>query len=287
MRKRLLIVLLCVMTAYIGACGVNPGIQTGTEPSRQEESTVLDTTAETTVPATTEAVTQPSGTTCPAEVPTTTATEPTTEPEHSVFYIPGLDVEDVILYFCEVCLDAEIVNEGDATLLQKWTEPISYKIEGQPTDEDVAAVSDFTAWLNAVEGFPGVAQTQDPGAANLRIHFCSWEDMLVLMGEEFAGMDGAVTFWYLDNEIYNGIICVRSDIGQHLRNSVIREEIYNGLGPVQDTALRPDSIIYSEYSEPQRLSVIDELIMQLLYHPMMQCGMNAAECETVIRQLYY
>jgi hypothetical protein len=30
---------------------------------------------------------------------------------------------------------------------------------------------------------------------------------------------------------------------------VILEEVYNGLGPVQDTALRPDSLIYSDFSE--------------------------------------
>ena len=51
-----------------------------------------------------------------------------TEPIHSPLYIEGLDVEDVILYFNEVCLDAEFVHSGNATLLQKWTEPIFYKI---------------------------------------------------------------------------------------------------------------------------------------------------------------
>ena len=72
-----------------------------------------------------------------------------------------------------------------------------------------------------------------------------------------------------------------------MRNSVILEEIYNGLGPVQDTDLRPDSLIYSAYSTPQELTEIDELILKLLYHPDMVCGMNAQECEAVIRQLYY
>ena len=91
----------------------------------------------------------------------------------------------------------------------------------------------------------------------------------------------------MDNQIYDAIICCRTDLNQVVRNSVILEEIYNGLGPVQDTVLREDSIIYSYYSEPQSLTEVDELILKLLYHPDIVCGMDATDCEAVIRQLYY
>jgi hypothetical protein len=67
---------------------------------------------------------------------------------------------------------------------------------------------------------------------------------------------------------------------------VLLEELYNGLGPVQDTALRPDSIIYAEYSTPQRLSDVDELLLRLLYHPTLQPGMDRAACSEAIQQLY-
>ena len=227
--------------------------------------------------------------------PVTELTEPTvtipteapTMPPHSDFYIPGVSVDDVILYFNEVCLDAEFTHSGDPGLLQKWISPIAFYLHGNPTDEDLEALHAFTQWLNTIAGFPGICQTQDAAEANLNIHFCDWEEMISLMGADFDGMDGAVTFWYMDNVIYDAIICCRSDLDQHLRSSVILEEIYNGLGPIQDTNLRPDSIIYAEYSEPQVLTVMDELILRLLYHPEIKCGMNAAECETVIRQLYY
>ena len=112
--------------------------------------------------------------------------------------------------------------------------------------------------------------------------------MINLLGDNFYNCDGGVTFWYDGyNQIYNATICYRTDLNQHLRNSVILEEIYNGLGPVQDTNLRPDSIIYAEFTQPQALTEVDELILKLLYHPDMKCGMNAAQCEAVIRQLYY
>lgn len=240
-------------------------------------TTVPESTApETTMPQT-EATTQP-----PTEI-----VPPTTEASHSGLYIPGVSVEDVILYFNEVCLDAEFVNGGDPSILQKWVEPISFMLHGEPTEEDKQTLYAFTDWLNTMEGFPGIQETQDPMQANLRIHFCTAEEMLVLMGQDYTYMDGAVTFWYLEDAIYDAIICCRTDLDQTLRNSVILEELYNGLGPIQDTQLRQDSIIYAEFSQPKSLTQMDELILKLLYHPSLQCGMDAQSCETVIRQLYY
>ncbi len=213
--------------------------------------------------------------------------EPITQPVHSELYIPEVPIEDVITYFNEVCLAAEFVNSGNPNLLQKWIAPIYYTIDGDMTDEDIAILTRFTQWLNTVEGFPGIYETEEAYRANLEIYFCDQQSLIDRMGENFYNMDGAVTFWYSENQIYREIICYRTDIQQQVRNSVIQEEIYNGLGPIQDTDLRKESIIYSGYSEPQMLTQIDELILKLLYHPQMLCGMNAEECESVIRQLYY
>lgn len=220
-------------------------------------------------------------------VPETVETEPVqTEPAHSPLYIPGVSTEDMILYFQEVCLDAEIVHSGDPTRLQKWVMPIRYRCEGPMTEEDSRVLWEFVTWLNTVEGFPGMEQTE--GEADLRICFRNPEDYLAVMGPEFSGTDGAVTFWYDGaDQIYEAIIGCRTDLRQQVRNSVILEEIYNGLGPVNDTVLRQDSIIYSEYTLPQSLTEVDRVILQLLYHPRMLCGMDGESCAEVIRQLYY
>lgn len=230
------------------------------------------------------------------ELPETTdppkTTEPpvTTEPpeqEHSALYIPGIGVEEVLSCFNEVCLDAEYIHNGDASLVQKWEYPIRYTVHGSPTEEDLAVLQGFADWLNTLEGFPGIYEDPEGDCPNLQIHFCSQEELLMIMGSNFTGQDGAVTFWYLDNEIYDAIICIRTDLDQVTRNSVILEELYNGLGPMQDTQLREDSIIYAGFSQPQALTEMDELILLLLYHPEILRGMNATECEAVIRRLYY
>ena len=256
-----LIPILILLVLLVG-CGKDEPIPT--EPTVQETSLSVTLPPETDPPA----------------------TDPT-DPPHSELYIPGLRVEDVILYFNEVCLDAEIVNSGDPSRLQKWDSPIFYFIHGDPTGDDLETLETFVAFLNTIEGFPGMAETDDVYEANLDIHFCDQEEMLNIMGPNFTNMDGAVTFWYDYDVIYDAVICYRTELDQYLRNSVILEEIYNGLGPIQDTSLRPDSIIYAEFSEPQVLTEIDKLILQLLYHPELECGMGASEVEAIIRELYY
>lgn len=222
------------------------------------------------------------------EAPVEVWTESTAAPEHSDLYIPGVSAEDVILYFNEVCLDAEVINYGDPAKLQRWETPIRYICLGAYTDTDKNTLDTLVNWLNTVDGFPGIQETQEDALANLRIHFCTQAEHLALMGEGFSNTDGAVTFWYNEaDEIYDAVISCRADVDQELRNSVILEELYNGLGPINDTSLRADSIIYSEFSTPQDLSLLDALILKLLYHPQMQCGMDAAACEAIIRQLYY
>ena len=248
------------------------------EPTETEPTEPETTEPETTVPETTEPETTVPETTEPAA----------TEPEHSDLYLYYVPVEDVITWFNEVVLDTEFSDGGDATLVQKWTEPIFYFLHGEPTDEDIAVLESFAASLNFIEGFPGIYQADTPENANLNIHFVAEQELLDIMGQQYENSDGAVTFWYdSDNRIYDEVICIRTDLDQYLRNSVILEELYNGLGPVQDTMLRPDSLIYQEYAQPQDLTLEDWLILRLLYHPDIRCGMNAEACEAVIRSLYW
>ena len=100
--------------------------------------------------------------------------------------------------------------------------------------------------------------------------------------------DGAVQYWYYNdtNEIYSARIGYRLDIDQYTRNSVLLEEVFNGLG-ISDTILREDSISYQGFGQVQELSEVDWLILKLLYHPEIRCGMGKDACAEVIRRLYY
>lgn len=220
----------------------------------------------------------------------TSSETPVSSQEHSQFYLPDVDVEAVIGYFNEVCLDSEYVSSGDPSVVQKWGEPICYELYGAYTAADADLIKAFVGVLNEMEGFPGMYQSNGSDFPQLRISFMTGEELAEDMGSvvNYEIVDGAVEFWYDGNNcIYDARIGVRCDIDQQTRNSVILEEIFNGLGPIQDTWQREDSIAYAGYSTPQWPTEEDFLMLRLLYHPEMLCGMNADACEDVIRSLYY
>ena len=278
-----IITILCLLTGCTAAPAPSVPQTTGsaadTIPSTQAVTEPVEET--------TEAATEP------AEETTEAATEPAeetteaTDPSHSALYIPYVAPEEMVTYFLEVCLDAEFVHSGNAGVLQRWEAPICYRLHGEPTDKDRQVVEAMAQWLNTVEGFPGMWEADDSSWPNMNIYFCDQAELLDRMGDHLYDLDGAFTFWYDYNIIYDCTICIRTDLDQYLRNSVILEEIYNSLGPAQDTDLRQESIAYAGFSQPQALHPIDEVILELLYHPSLACGMDPAQCEQAILALYY
>ncbi|MBQ8360215.1 MAG: hypothetical protein IJX37_10000, partial [Oscillospiraceae bacterium] len=104
--NRILYMLLCMVTV-LGMLAGCDGTELPSEPTVPEQPTLSSendsTPPETTIPQT--------------EVSTTV---PVTEPEHSALYIPGVCVEDVIIYFNDVCLDSEFINSVNPSYVQKW-----------------------------------------------------------------------------------------------------------------------------------------------------------------------
>ena len=139
-KKNALLLLAALMMICIGCTSGEFEITVGPDSEKEitEESVVyFDTTTlpDTTVSPDTSAL--PDTTVAPETTlaPETTATPETTIPEeiHSNLYDPDLSVEDAIKFFAEVCLDAEYVNSGNPSVLQKWIVPIYYKLLGTPS----------------------------------------------------------------------------------------------------------------------------------------------------------
>lgn len=252
-----------------------------------ETSTVAptDVTAETTV--TTEATTAP--TTSPTAAPTTAPTEEPTEEPHSAFYAPGFSVDQIIAHFNKVVLGIES-NSGtsETALVQKWDQPINYRIEGMPNRQDAQTLNKLTKQFNAIEGFPGI-QAAKALEQNLTIYFLKDKEFKTQFSHVMEGESqyGVVQVWYNDsNGIYSGRIGYHQEVSQESRDLLIPEKLAEMLG-VSDvtvqreitTGLKPTTVI--------DLSELDWAVIKLLYNPRIHNGMNADECEMIIRELYY
>lgn len=206
------------------------------------------------------------------------------------YHLDGYTAEQVKEYFVDVVSGTEYsTGDGNAALVQKWVEPIYYKINGDATKEDLQVLEKLFTELNAIYGFPGIYPVSEGNLVNLTLTFYARDEFQADFGEflNYEEADGAVQYWYSNdmNDIYDGRIGYRTDISQQVRNSVLLEEIVNGLG-IQDTMLREDSITYQGYNEVQQLSEMDWLVIKLLYHPDIRCGMTTEECKQIIDTIY-
>lgn len=213
------------------------------------------------------------------------------EEEHSSIFNEKYTVEQVVEYFNEVVLDMEYQNgDGNFQVVQKWTEPIVYRISGDIIDTDLLILQGLFDELNKIEGFPGIREASEYEFANLTLGFYHYDDFYAYMGDVigYEEADGAVEYFFYNdtNNIYKGRIGYRADINQEDRNPVLLEEVVNGLG-IGDSELREDSIVYQWENDVQELSEMDWIIIKLLYSSKIHCGMNAEECKMVIETLYY
>jgi len=215
----------------------------------------------------------------------------TIEEKHSEFYMEEYSVEEVLQYFNEIVLATEYTTgTGNAALIQRWDTAICYQIVGACTEKDIEIIKGFFNELNKVEGFPGAKEVSEKEIPNLYIYFEGREAFdnrfMEFLNNEYA--DGAVRYWYDTdmNNIYEATIGYCTDMSEEVRDSVLLEELVNCLG-IGDTTLRDDSIVYQYGSDITELSEMDWLIIKLLHHPKIRCGMDSTQCEEIIRELYY
>lgn len=250
-----------------------------------ETSAAADPTAETTV--TTQATAVPA--TAPAAAPTSEPTEAPTEEPHSAFYAPGVSVDQIIAYFNKVVLGIESnAGVGETALVQKWDAPINYRIEGMPNRQDAQNLNNLAKQLNAVEGFPGIQAAQGL-EQNLTIYFLKDEEFDTQFSHIMDGetADGVVQIWRNDSSgIYSARVGYRQSASQESRDLLLPEKLVEILGISGATAQKETT----DDPKPKTiidLSDLDWSVIKLLYNPRIHNGMNADECEMIIRELYY
>ncbi len=268
--KKVRAVLLCLcMAVLLSACFPLP---VPTEP------------AETFPPVTEPPVTIPPVTAPPVTVP------PETEPPHSPYYLPYYLPEDVVFWFQEVALAGEFPEDPEDMAnyqVKRWENEIRYQIVGAPTEEDLVTVRDFWDRMGQIKGFPPVTETDCAEDANYVIHFYTHQDMMESDETIDNATNGFVRVWWNGNlELESAMVYICTEDEQHYRNRVIRHELYQSLGMLQDT-IREDSMIYQMTLEADDYSELDMLLMQLLYHEDIAVGMGIEECTQVIEALYY
>lgn len=171
------------------------------------------------------------------------------------------------------------------SLLKRWESDIKIYTCGAITDKDSMMLDDFIMQLSFRCPFlPRISRTNTESAANVVIYYGPLDTLKDHVPNYVEDNWGFFTYKYNgDYEIYQAQIAIASDVTrQRQRNHLVMEELIGTLGLANDHNLYSDSIVYAPWTETQELSDIDWLMMNMLYHPSLSCGMSYQQARGIL-----
>ena len=189
--------------------------------------------------------------------------------------------QEQIEYFTEIALGAEFGDE--VPVIKKWTTNIRIKINGEPTEADLQTINDIANNLSKLISDIKIKLVENK--ENLTITFSPESDFSEIDPNYVPTNYGFFwALWHDDNYvIYNASILVAStDITQQERSHLIREELTQSLGLMNDSNKYNNSIFYQEWTDVIEYSEIDRAVIKLLYLKKIKPGMSKEQVLKVL-----
>ena len=189
--------------------------------------------------------------------------------------------QEEIDYFTEIALGAEFGEQ--IPVVKKWTDDIRIKVNGKPAAKDLQTLNNIVTDLNEI--ITGIKIKLVDKNENLTITFSPESDFTSLDTNYVPTNYGFFwALWHDDNfVIYEANILVSStDITQKERSHLIREELTQSLGLMNDSNKYKDSIFYQEWTDVTKFSEIDKTVITLLYLKKITPGMSKEQVVEVL-----
>ncbi len=165
----------------------------------------------------------------------------------------------------------------------RWTGPIVILMKGDYTGEDVAVLARLLYSLaENVKNLPQLSLTTLPAGANVTMDFVPYERMRDAVPDYQEGNVGFVRVNYEAYTVSSAQIAISSTASQKKRSAVIREEVVNMLGLLNDITLTRRSIISKREKKVSDLTNIDYEMLNLLYSPLMPPGTTLDQAREIL-----
>ncbi len=189
--------------------------------------------------------------------------------------------QEEIDYFTEIALGAEF---GDETpVIKKWTDDIRIKVNGEPTEADLQTINNIIGDLNELISMIKIKLVDKN--ENLTITFSPESDFTSIDAHYVPTNYGFFwALWHDDNfVIYEANILVSStDITQKERSHLLREELTQSLGLMNDSNKYKDSIFFQGWTDITVFSEIDRAVIKLLCQNKIEPGLSKKQVLEVL-----
>ncbi len=208
------------------------------------------------------------------------STIPETRP---VQFSKGEFTPQQISYFLEVALGAEFSQSSSAARIRKWQGDVNIQYFGSPTSEDLATLNSIINEVNELANGGIRLQLVDRNP-NITIHFSPLSQFAQLEPNYQPGNYGYFwTRWDGNNTINNAnVLITTTKVTQKERSHLLREELTQSLGLMQDSYKYADSVFYQPWTDVTQYSAIDRSLIRMLYDPQISPGMTKAQVMGVL-----
>jgi len=189
--------------------------------------------------------------------------------------------------FLEIAFDQEFGQASER--LRKWNSPIYIFIDGNPSDQILQEVEVVITELVALSTEIPIVEVDTREEANLILFLGAKEDYIELIEPGAAGIANgnsgfATIAWNTNYEIIRASACV--DIvnfsGTEFIKHVVREEMAQTLGLINDTEEDPNSIFYQFANAATAYSKTDEQLITYMLGEELKAGMCKTEALGVV-----
>jgi hypothetical protein len=178
---------------------------------------------------------------------------------------------EAIDYFLEVALGSEY---GSSSSILKWQDELRIQVLGAPTEQDLQTLKTVTQELHQLTGLPITLVDQSP---NVEIHFAPMSEFAQIEPNYKPRNEGFFWTWYANGVIDRAKILINSQQTESVRSHLLREELTQALGLMNDSRHHPDSIFYQGWTETHVFNPTDQAVIQMLYQPSIRPSMTKTE----------
>lgn len=188
--------------------------------------------------------------------------------------------------FFAVAFGGEFADYPDAHYLRRWVGPIRLQVFGKPTAADRQTLDRIVGELNQLlrqsqgEATPIqiqiLADGSPDGQANAKMYFVPRSEFRRVEPNYVEGNMGFFYVWWnsrLEME-RSRILISTTGVDQTARSHLIREELTQSLGLMNDSWRDPESTFYQGWTLTQDFTDRDREAIRLLYDPRFHPGMS-------------
>lgn len=184
--------------------------------------------------------------------------------------------------FEAIAFGGEFSRDRSLQVIRKWATDLRIAIAGRPTQGDLETLERTIADLSGLIAPRRIRLERQN--SNVAIHFVPTAEFRRIEPNYVEGNRGFFYVWWNNrSEITRSRILIATDgITQAERSHLIREELTQSLGLMNDSWRDPASTFYQGWTATQTYTDRDRAIIRLLYDPRIQPGMNRREVRRAI-----